>query len=80
MRIRLHSRKTLFFHGREPFIKREGNENFDVSMGCFDGTEVCELVGTSILSQLNSVFENENVALYRDDGLGICRNLSELEI
>ena len=51
----MHSRKTLFFHGREPFIKREGNENFDVPMGCFDGPEVCELVGTYILSQLNSV-------------------------
>ena len=76
----MHSRKTLLFHGSKPFIKREGNENFDVPMGCFDGAEVCELVGTYILSQLNTVLENENVGLYRDDGLGIYRNISGLEI
>ena len=36
-------------------------------MGCFDGTEVCELVDIYILSQLNTVLENENVGLYEDD-------------
>ena len=72
----MHSRKTLLLHGREPFIKREDNEHFDVPMRYFDGTEVCELVGTYRLSQLNTAIENENVGLYRDDGLGIFRNLS----
>ena len=38
-------------------------------MGCFDGTEVCELVDIYILSQLNTVLENENVGLYGDDWL-----------
>ena len=76
----MHSRKNQLFHGSEPVIKREDSENFDVPMGCFDGAEVCELVGTYILSQLNTVFENENVGLQRDDGLGIFRNLSGLEI
>ena len=33
-------------------------------MGCFDGAEVCELVKTYMLSQLNTVFKNENVGLY----------------
>ena len=72
----MHSRKNLLFHDSEPFIKREDNENFNVPMGYFDGVEVCGLVGTYILSHLNTVFENENVGLYRDDGLGIFRNLS----
>lgn len=45
-------------------------------MGCFDRT----LVGTYIIIQLNTAFENENVSLYRDDGLGIFRNLSGQEI
>ena len=49
-------------------------------MGYFDGAEMCELVGTYILSQLNTVFENENFDLYRDDGIGIFRNFSGLEI
>ena len=70
LRTVMHSRKTLLFH-ESAKAKREGNKNFDVPMGCFDGAEVCELVGTYILSQLNLVFENENVGLYRDGGLGI---------
>ena len=45
-------------------------------MGCFDRAEVCELVGTYILTQLDTVFKNENIGFYRDDGLGIFRNLS----
>ena len=63
LRIMMHSRKNLLFHDREPFIKREDNENFNVPMGYFDGVEVCGLVGTYILSHLNTVFENENVGL-----------------
>ena len=35
LRIMMHSRRTLLFHGSEPFIKREGNENFDVPMRCW---------------------------------------------
>ena len=44
------------------------------------GIELCELVRSYILSQLNIVFENENVGLYRDNGLAIFRNLSGPEI
>ena len=40
----MQSRKTLLFHNQEPWVKREGNEDFDVPKGCNDGTEVCELV------------------------------------
>ena len=40
------------YHG---WVKKEVNENFDVLMGCFDGAEVCELVGSYILLQLNQV-------------------------
>ena len=42
-----------------------------------DGAEVCDLTGLYILSKINTVFKNQNnVGLYRDDGLGILRNLS----
>lgn len=34
---------------------KEGNENFDVPKGCFDGAEVCELVSTYILNQLKDL-------------------------
>ena len=30
LRIMMYSTKTLLFHGRESFVKREGNEIFDV--------------------------------------------------
>ena len=50
-------------------------------MGCLDGAEVCDLTGLYILSKIKSVFENQNdVGLYRDDGLVILRNLSVPQI
>ena len=65
------------FHENEPWLKRKGNGNFDVPMECLDKAEVCGLTGLYILSKIKSVFENKNyVGLYRDDGLGILRNLS----
>ena len=44
--------KTLLFNKNTPWINKEGNEDFAVTMGCFDGAEVCQIVGTYILSQL----------------------------
>ena len=43
-------------------------------MSCYNGTEVCELVGTYILNKLKDVTNKENIGLYRDDGLGILQN------
>ena len=46
-------------------------------MVCLDGAKVCDLTALYILSKIKIVLENQNdVALYRDDGLGILRNLS----
>ena len=50
------SRKTLLFNEKIPWIKKDGSEDFDVPMGCFDGAEVCEMVGTFILNKLKNVF------------------------
>ena len=50
-------------------------------MRCLDRSEVCDLTGLYILSKIKSVFENQNdVGLYRDDGLGILRNISGPQI
>ena len=46
-------------------------------MGNFDGTEVCELVGALILSQLSRIINNTDMGLYRDDGLIIIRKPNE---
>ena len=74
------SRGTLLFNSKETWLKKAGNEELDVSLGCFDGAEVCELVGVFILHLLKTVMRKENVGLYRDDGLGILRNSSGPEI
>ena len=49
-------------------------------MGCFDGEEVCELVGTYILNQLKDTFQHYSVGLYRDDGLAVVNGLYGSEI
>ena len=51
------------------WFKRNGNAMFDVTMGSYDGAEVCELVGIFILNILAKLFGKSNVGLYRDDGL-----------
>ena len=47
---------------------------------CFDGTEVCELVGSYILQQLSQLLKHQSVGLYRDDGIAILKGLSGPEI
>ena len=64
----------------QPWVKKTGTENFDVPMGCYDGAEVWELVGCYILNQLSTVMRKELVGLYRDDSLGIMKNMSGPEI
>ena len=76
----MQARRKLLFNNGECWVKKVGNEEFDVPMGCFDGAEICELVGIYNLHQLKSVMRKENVGLYRDDGLGILRNLSGPEV
>ena len=34
------SRKTLLFNETIPWVKKDGSEDFDVPMGCFDRAEV----------------------------------------
>ena len=53
--IIMQSKKTLLFQNSESWAKKTGNENFDVPMGCYDGTEVCKLVGSFILNKLTSI-------------------------
>ncbi len=46
---------------------------FDVTMGSYDGAEICELVVLFILDQLAEKLDKENVGLYRDDGLALIK-------
>ena len=47
---------------------------FDVTMGGFEGAEVCELVGMYALAHLPERFAASSTGLYRDDGLGALRS------
>ena len=69
LRIIKHARKSLLFNGNEQWVKKTGDEQFDVTMGSYDGAEVCELVGLYLLSKLSVVFGRDSGGLYRDDGL-----------
>ena len=52
----------------------------DVPTGCFDGAEVCELVGTFMLNKLKNVCQSNTFSLYRNDGLAVIKGLSGPEI
>lgn len=67
-----NARKTLLFSEKEPWVKKD--TPFDVSMGAFDGAEICELVGLMILYKLKEVVPNIDFGLYRDDGLGVYKS------
>ena len=68
-----HSRKSLLFTGEESWIKK-GNKLFDVTMGAYDGAEVCELIGCFLLSKIAEKYTKNDIGLYRDDGLAIFKN------
>ena len=67
--IIMHSRKSLLFANNGHWVKKIGDPNFDVTMGSFDGAELCELVGLFILFRLGQKFGLKRSGLYRDDGL-----------
>lgn len=71
-----HSRKSLLFDDGRAWMKKEGGGLFDVTMGSYDGAEVCELVGIFVLTQLPQQFRAGNTGLYRDDGLSVFRKMS----
>ena len=69
-----HARKSLLYKEGEPWIKKQSN-NFDVTMGSYDGAEVCELIGIFMLSLIGNKYNPNNIGLYRDDGLAVFKNI-----
>ena len=72
--IIFHARKSLLFDNGETWMKKEGL--FDVTMGAYDGAEICELIGTFLLSIIIGIYDKRNIGLYRDDGLAVFKNAS----
>ena len=69
--IIVQSHKILLFHNSESWVKKAGNKLFDVSMGCYDGAEVWQLVDSFILCKLASITKKSYIGVYRDDGIEI---------
>ena len=54
---------------------KKGGELFDLTMGAYDGAEICELIGLFILYKFQQLNKTNNFGLYRDDGLAVIRNM-----
>ena len=70
-----HARKSLLFNNDETWMKKDSGL-FDVTMGAWDGAEVCELCGTFMLYLLAKTYKKDDLGLYRDDGLAVFKNVS----
>ena len=64
-----NARKAFLFSEEGVWCKKS-NPEFDVTMGAFDGAEVCQLIGQYMLFLLSKEIPYEQMILYRDDGLG----------
>ena len=78
--ITMQARKPLLFQSTKPWAKKSGTKDFDVSMGFYDGAEVCELLGSYMLNQLKHDVNKESIGLYRDDRFGGFHNILKPEI
>ena len=65
-----HSRKSFLFNDQYVWKKKSNDSFFDVTMGSYDGAEICELVGIYLTNLIKNKLPMLNFGLYRDDGLG----------
>ena len=68
----MHTKKSLLFTPDNTWVKttNKDGENFDVTMGSYDGAETCELIGLYLLHELREL-HGQSIGLYRDDGLAM---------
>ena len=68
----------LLFNEESTWMKKDGL--FDVTMGAYDGSEVCELVGTFLLDKICGKYEKNSIGLYREDGLSVFKKKVALNL
>ena len=49
-------------------------------MGCYEGADMCKLVGTYLQNQLTVIIVKENMGFYREDSLNTVKNMSGAEV
>ena len=75
--IIMHAREALLFDHNDVWVKKGKQSSlFDVTMGSYDGSEICEITGLFMLKKLAERFGKDNIGLYRDDGLALLRKSS----
>ena len=77
LRIITHCRESLLYNNYEPWKKKDTDSCFDVTMGRYNGAEVCELAGIYLLSLPANIIDKNNSGLYRDDRLIVLHNVNE---
>ena len=70
----------MLFSNNEAWEKKQTESCFDVTMGSFDGAEVCKLVGIYIVCFLAKLINKRDCGLCRDDGLLILQNVNSQQI
>ena len=70
----LNARRSLLYCKDTAWVKKEGNGEFDVTMGSNDGAETCEIVGLFLLYSIGEMFNKKDIGLYRDDDLACFEN------
>ena len=69
-----HTRKSLLYWKDAPWIKKEGNGEFYVTMGSNDGAETCEVVGLFLSYSIGKKVNKGNIGSDRDNGLACFKN------
>ena len=72
-----HARKSLLFNEGGKWMKKDGL--FDVTMRAYDGTEVCDLVGTFLSDKISEKYKS-SIGLYRENGLPVFKNKSGTQL
>ena len=54
-------------------MSAEKSELFDVTMGAYDGADVCELMRNFILPLIGETYDINNVGLYSDNDFAVLK-------
>lgn len=76
MDVKVHSRKSLLYLSKDPLITKL-DEEFHVTVGSFDGAEVCKMIELFVLDKLSSEFDLRSMGVYRDESLSIFHNKND---
>ena len=54
-----HAKKSLLYHQKSPWVKKDTDSMFNVTMRLYEGAETCEVIGTYMLSLITANFKDQ---------------------